>query len=180
MCQVPLEITMESQNLKAVLIAGVTVFVIMLGIVLLKSPSKSEQHKAGVVVTPTISQETKTDPPVLYKKERNDKMLEILDTRPALSGSDKAIRAKLTALRNPLQNTNEYSLEYLSSPDEFMVEIRTVDINSAKEKVIAWLKNTGLSDEGICHLPVVFYLNYATANSLRGMNMQFDPLPPGC
>ena len=167
----------ESKNLKTFIIVCLIVFLGMFGIVLMKLPSQQEPVKTD---EETVVTQPKSNPPVQYNEERNKKMLQILEDRPALSPSDQTRRAQLTASVNPLSETLEYSLEYLSAPDEFMVEIRTIDINSAKQKAISWFKSKGLSDEGICHLPLVFYLNYDVAQNLRDMKVEFDPLPPGC
>lgn len=120
------------------------------------------------------------NPPVLYNTEKSEQLERIFQTRPALSAPDKFAKDKLIQKPNPLFETEEFYIEYLSAPDEFMVEIKTKEIGKAKEEVEAWFVQQGFSTDGICKLPVVFYLNYEVAESLRGVDMEFDPLPLGC
>ncbi len=123
---------------------------------------------------------TSTTPDVRYNKESNDKMLKILDERPSLSGKDKAIRDKITTDPNPLAQTSEYTIEYIPTPDQFQVEILTVNINQAKENATDWFLGKGLSHDSICNLPLTFYLNSQVKENLRGSNIEFNPLPIGC
>ena len=123
---------------------------------------------------------TKTNPPVTYEKESTDRMLDLVDNRRDLSPSDMNVKEKLKKLLKTPKTTNTYTIEYVSNPDEFMVEILTIDMNTAKEESVAWLKSQGLSEQGVCNLPVVYYLNYNVAQNLRDMNVKFNPLAPGC
>ena len=107
-------------------------------------------------------------------------MLDLVDNRRDLSPSDMNVKEKLKKLLKTPKTTNTYTIEYVSNPDEFMVEILTIDMNTAKEESVAWLKSQGLSEQGVCNLPVVYYLNYNVAQNLRDMNVKFNPLAPGC
>jgi hypothetical protein len=117
------------------------------------------------------------DPPVEYNA---GKLHEIFTNRPTISEPDLEAKNALISKKNPLQSTQDYEIEYLSAPDEFMVEIRTTDIQKAKADTVTWFASQGFTNDGICKLPVVFYLNYDVAESLRGTNTVFSPLPPGC
>ena len=121
-----------------------------------------------------------TSPPVAYDTKSSARMLDLVENRIPLSSSDEAVKAKLTKQKNPIRETATYGIEYIAPMDEFLVEIRTANINQAKEESVAWLKAQGMSEEGICHLPVVYYLNGDVANNLRDMNIRFNPLAPGC
>jgi hypothetical protein len=127
--------------------------------------------------TPIVPQD---NPAVQYNAEKSKQLHEVFTSRPALTENDKAARQKLTQKKNPLVEADLFTIEYLSAPDEFMVEIRTADIERAKAGTMEWLQDQGLTPDGICKLPVVFYLNYDVAQSLRGTNTEFNPLPPGC
>lgn len=120
------------------------------------------------------------NPPVEDNIQQTKKMMDFIDNRRPLSRTDQQARNKLITKTNPLQETADFSAEYVSAPDEFMVEIRTKNLDKAKKEAAEWFQNQGFSNEGICHLPIVFYINYEIAQSLRGMHIQFDPLPPGC
>lgn len=159
------------------IMAGVVVIaLIIIAVVGVLSPRKTVQEPA--ITETNIS--PKDNPPVTYDTEQTKKMIRILKERPVLSSSDMAIRDRLKSYENPVKITGDYSIEYLSAPNEFQVEIRTVDIVNAKTGALNWFKAQGLSTEGICRLPVIFYINYDIANQLRSLNIIFDPLPPGC
>ncbi len=129
--------------------------------------------------TPRVAK-APTMPDVQYDDERSDRMLLILKNRPALTPADKAIRDQLVTLPNPIASTSEFSMEYLLDTDQFKVEILTPNIDQAKTAAVAWLSEKGLSKNGICYLPVTFYLNYDVSESLRGQNITFDPIPKEC
>lgn len=122
-----------------------------------------------------------TRPTVNYQ---SDKLLEIVKTRPTLSTNDSQIKAKLiTSLNNQsgiLNQTNTYILEYVKTPNVFQIEILVTDFDKAKTDAVDWLESKGFSFEGICKLPVMFYLSKDVANQLRDQNIKFDPLPEGC
>lgn len=123
----------------------------------------------------------KYEPPMNYADADTKKMLDSVGNRKPLSESDQRIRAILTTdFANPLSETESYYLEYLSEPDQFMVEIRSVDIDGTKNQVNEWFHSQGMSSDGICNLPVVFYMNPTTAENFRNKNVEFSPLPLGC
>ncbi|HWY78941.1 MAG TPA: hypothetical protein VNW29_01145 [Candidatus Sulfotelmatobacter sp.] len=158
--------------------------IIVLSFILLLFSKPSQIKQKNAIQThnkPSISTIQPNDnPPVEYNVEQTKKMLDLVDHRRPLSSMDKQTRDKLVKLKNPLIDTTNFGIEYVSEPDEFMVEIRTINIKTAKDETIAWFQKKGLSQEGICHLPIVFYLNSDTAQNLRGIPLKFDPLPLGC
>ncbi len=123
---------------------------------------------------------TSTEPAVKYSPEGNTKMLKILEERPPLSQRDKEIRARLVTMSSPLDKTYEYSIEYIPTPDQFQVEIFTVDLTQAKTDATDWFLKKGLSKEAVCNLPLTFYLNFNVAESMRNLKAEFNPLPEGC
>lgn len=158
------------------------IFLILLGILLLFVVGLSFQKlvlERGANDTP-VDIVPQDNSPVLYNAKKSEQLEHIFRTRPSLSADDKFAKDKLIQQPNPLYETEEYYIEYLSAPDEFMVELKTKEIGKAKEEVEAWFMVQGFTSDGICKLPVVFYLNYDVAESLRGVDMEFDPLPLGC
>lgn len=135
--------------------------------------------KAAYIADP--SKVVKYNPPMNYEDNSTKKMLDTVENRKTLSDNDKKIReAIITSMQNPLSETDSYLLEYLSEPDQFMVEIRSTDIDGTKNAVKQWFNSQGISDEGICKLPVIFYMNPAAAEHFRNKNVEFNPLPLGC
>lgn len=147
------------------------------GAIVLHSSEKNTTKSKVPTPTPHL---TKTNPPVAYDKQSNMKMLDMIKHRTPLSPADTVVKNKIITKSGLVKETPTYKMEYIHAGDEFLVEIKTVNINQAKEDSVAWLKSKGLSDQGVCHLPLVYYLNHNAATSLRGLNIKFSPLPPGC
>ena len=79
-----------------------------------------------------------------------------------------------------LQNNENYLIEYLKTPDYFMVEIKKREIEAIKQEVLNWFISQGLDTEGFCNLPVVFYLSTELNEQLRNEGVEFNPIPVGC
>lgn len=137
-------------------------------------------------ITPTQAPSTNTSstsPRIEYEKGSLGKSLVKLTTRIPLSTSDIAAKERLadiaSANKGLIYSTNNYSIEYIRAMDDIEVEILTVNIDQAKNEAIQYLNNQGLSDLGVCNLPVRFYLSYVITKELPDKTI-FNPLPPGC
>ena len=126
----------------------------------------------------------KSTSPVLDKKGSSERLIEKVKNRTPLSEEDQLLRkALIFSIGNKsgnVQATSNYNIEYVAAPDVFQVEILNKDINLAKRQTISWLELKGFSKEGICNLPIMFYLNWKVKDELRGTGIEFDPLPEGC
>ncbi len=125
-------------------------------------------------------------PPVSYSSDATDRLIEKVQNHPQLSDSDIAAKQKILSFL-PQGKTSGYvyqsstvQIEYLKSPDAFLAEILTIDIAQSKKDAVNWFKVQGMSQKGICDLPVSFYLNSRVANQLRNLNIKFSPLAEGC
>lgn len=96
------------------------------------------------------------------------------------SAAEKQILQQITPQDTLLMVTRTFKLEYLPTPNEFISEILTTDITSGKQDTISWLESQGLSMEGICHLPLFFYLSPDVMQQLKGSTTLFNPIPDGC
>lgn len=101
-----------------------------------------------------------------------------------LSEQDANIK---TGLKNQLNNQSgvlfedaNSKIEYVKAPDIFMVEILSENPNFGKQTTMDWFKQQGLSTQGICNLPVMFYLSSQTRISLIESDQKFNPVPEGC
>lgn len=129
----------------------------------------------------------KSKPLVKYNAQKMGQWLKILKERPALSGNDKKAKQKIIAPLSKVKNksgyvkeTKDYKIEYVSNADEFFVEITSPDIQRAKYWATMWFKLNGISDDGLCKLPVVFYPNWNIAQQIKNLNIEFNPLPDNC
>ncbi len=138
-------------------------------------------------ITPQIPVTSKeapeTAPRIKYKSGSLGKSLIKLTSRIPLSPDDQATKEKLIniASRNSgfINKTSNYSIDYVRSIDDIEVEILTTNISLAKTEATSYLKEQGLSNQGMCNLPVRFYLNYVVTKELPE-NTVFNPLPSDC
>jgi hypothetical protein len=167
---------------------GVVIFIlILLGVTFLESLKNRDAIEQETTPTParTTTQRRIQDPLVNYNKKSSDKLLEIVESRPTPGApSDKNLRAQLISeLDNQsgiIQNTASYRLEYVASPDSFEVEIKTSEITKAKDEAILYLKTRGFTEDGICKLPLMFYVNHEVAKNMKSGEDEFNQIPDFC
>lgn len=133
---------------------------------------------------PQQGEQDQTNPPIEYNPEGVRTLRDRLENKRPLSQSDRTIRQSmilaLPQSSGTIHQTSTYKIQYIRAPDLFMIEIRSTDIEQAKTDAVTWFYDQGISKFGVCDLPVVFYLNGATAQSLREQNVIFNPSPEGC
>lgn len=134
--------------------------------------------KPEITPLPTKTQTLPANDP---QRER----LEYVQTKKPLSVEDEAIKFEILSSigesQSPvLYQSSTVTIDYVRSADVFQSEILTADIESAKNETMTWFKNKGLSDEGICNLPLSFYLNYDIKSELGDAAAVFDPKPLSC
>lgn len=177
-------------NMKRILVIAIGIFLfilILIGITFLESlKNKETDTGTGQPTPPTTAGSGRkiNAPPVEYDKESTDKLLAVVTARPTPSPtSDKALRnqliSELDGNSGIINSTNSYRLEYVKAPNDFEAEIITTQISKAKEDVISFLRQKGFSDEGICKLPLMFYLNFEIAKSVPD-DEKFSPYPDFC
>lgn len=124
-----------------------------------------------------------TVPPVSYSQDAVTKLNTILSPAP-LSSEDQQVKTSVLKTIDPniptVMATDTFKMEYIQALDEFLVEIRTTDIDGAKNDVRVWLHTFGFSDSAVCKLKVVFYLNSTVANLLRNSKTEFSPVFTNC
>ncbi len=166
---------------------ALTLGIIVLVIAILAFSTKPAQQ--SIPATPTATPtpiETKTNPPVKYDQSAQDKLLDRVQHRRQLTNEDASTKTKILSLLPQgeqsgilFQSTN-IIIDYTHSADIVQVEILITDIQQAKAEANIWFRSQGMSQQGICDLPVMFYLNFDVATKLRGSNVQFSPLPNSC
>jgi hypothetical protein len=143
------------------------------------------------VVAQTTPREPNTtpigqEPLVSYSQEDQDKLMEKVIHRQPLSNNDSFAKANiLSALPNDtrsgiLYQSENIVIDYTDSADMFQVEITTPDITNAKAEANVWFRARGMTQKGICDLPLMFYINYETMIKLRNSGTKFSPLANSC
>lgn len=120
----------------------------------------------------------------VYDTDDLSKDFQRIKNKTPLSNPDSAIRQKLIeGLGNKsgiLIQTDAYMIEYVKAPNQFMAQILGRDIGSAKSLINDWFLQQGLSQNGICNLPLVLYLGPDPIDQLRKTGEKFNPIPKGC
>lgn len=161
-----------------VIIAFTMIFFILSG-------SSSQEQSLNPTPAQTQTQKTITPRP-FYNQKAQARLLEKLNNRRTLSQQDTTAKEKMVSVfpsgkpSGILYSSNNIRIEYVSAADQVQVEIVTTDVFQAKKDAVVWLKLQGISQQAICDLPVMFYLNYSVANQLRNQNIIFNPLAEGC
>lgn len=175
--------------LTSVLIATIVVSIIILGIQNQVSVKQSPTPQPIFSPVPQLEvlpgiDTKKSSPLVKYDSQASDKLIDKVQNRVSLSTSNalarKTLIDSLGDKSGVLLLNDKIKLEYLVAPNIFQVEILTNDINQAKQEAVEYLKAKGLSSDGICNLPLMFYLNTEVTLQLTGKNIIFNPLPDGC
>lgn len=139
-------------------------------------------------VSPTVSfdENKTTNPPVTYDSTAQASLMDKIQNRKPLSSQDALVKERMLSSLNNAENSGilyespTVSISYWSAPDVFQVEILTTNIDQAKKEGNNWFLTQGFSQDAICTYPVEFYLNFDIAQQLRGQNITFNPLAPGC
>jgi hypothetical protein len=140
--------------------------------------SNNNQEKLSPAISSTLSINPSVDP--------EKKLIDLISNRRKLSFSDQTAKTYLKSLLPAesqsgfLYESSKFNVEYINSPDLFKVEILNTDITSVKEQAVLWFKSKGFSQEGICNLPLSFYLNFDISKQIKDTQGVFNPLPEGC
>lgn len=178
-------VTMESRQKYLYLAFGAVILIIYAIVVAIfffgqNTPSPSP----NIAPSPTSPTNQQTRPRVTYDTTAVKKLEALLDQREKLSPSDQAIRKQIIQSAGNkttvLSQTKTYILRYIQPVDLFQAEINTIDIAQAKKDVDLYFTAKGISKNGLCYLPLTFYLSKQTSQQLTGKNISFSPIPDGC
>lgn len=167
-------------------IFGLILIIIILIIVATTLNNKQNQEKESLLATPTkapVIIQTNNGT-IKYNADKQDALYQKLQNPSELSQSDNSVKTQLiNSLGNEtgmLYQSSNVAISYIKSVDLFQAEILTPDIQTAKQEANDWFSNQGLSHQGMCNLPVVFFLNSHVADQLRNNSVIFNPLSNGC
>jgi hypothetical protein len=166
--------------------AVILVIIVFSIVVILTSSSVAPQPKITTSISPAPTVESFVVPPPIYNQRAQDRLLQKIVNRKQLAQTDAQAKAKILTLlpagkqSGIIHQTNTITIDYTKSPDLFQVEIFTTSINSAKNEANTWFLSQGMSQQGICDLPVDFYLSWDVVEKLYGRYISFSPMAPGC
>lgn len=151
-----------------------------------KNDTLNQAPSPTFIIHPTITSVISPTITVSSSENAQERLLEKIKKRAPLSQKDRDAKTKILTLlpqgerSGVLHRSSNIIIDYTYSANIFQVEILTKDVASAKNEAVLWFKNYGMSQEGICNLPLSFYLNFDVKNSMPDEERSFDPLPPGC
>lgn len=111
------------------------------------------------------------------------KILDRMENKQQLSQQDIDAKNKIASSLqnqsgNPVTN-DEFSVDYLHDNDLFMVQILSTKIDQARKDAVSWFVSQGFTIDGLCKLPVTFFLSRDVKSQLPPDTV-FNPLPDGC
>lgn len=176
------ELKLQLLNRNPFVWTGLILFtlLLLLGLSFFNKPSTP----GNPLPTPSKAEVKPNAPPKLsYPKDKVDRMLKLVEKRTPLHPSDQAIRNRLIAslgsASGTLYETSRFKIEYVKDPDSFMVEVRTIDIQDINKDATKWFRDQGISADGICRFPIVFYPNIPL-DILPSVPLTFNPIPEDC
>lgn len=135
-------------------------------------------------VKPSIEPNHNNESTLKFQEGTRGKLYDKLTSERILSSSDELKRtliiSEIGSESGTLYSSPNVLLGYLSSPDYFQAEINTANIDSAKKEVVDWFLSKGISQAGICNLPIMFLLNQEATSEFIDSGRKFNPLAPGC
>ncbi len=176
----------RTEDYIVIILAGILILIVVVMIAI--SFQGAQQEKTAPTGTATLTPTTPppaADPPAIDVKT-SWRMWDKVANKPALAPADNTAKKNtITAILHGIDSGILYEsprvrVEYVKSLDIFLAEVTTVELSLAKAEVNSWLRVQGLSQEAICNLPIIFYINLETAESLRGQNVLFRPAIQGC
>lgn len=174
-------------KMKKIIIVGIGVFIfaiILFAITLLenfKNPTQNTKNSENQS-SPNYAPNTNR---LKIDSNGSSKLLNVVKTRPTpILRSDSQIRQELVAsLKNESGQiyTNEsFVLEYYKAPNSFEARIVANDVVDVKQEVVDYLRGKGLSEDGICKLPLMFTLSPSVSEYLKSQSIEFSPIPDFC
>lgn len=173
-------------NKKIALLLLALILLFPFGIYMFRAEHLFPQINTFVQPQPKTPQPSASPSIETMENEPKKRLIDYIQNRKPLSQSDTTIRANILAETGTTEQSGEiYSspnifIEYVRSADIFQVEIKSTEIDMAKTEALVWFQNKGMSKEGLCAMPISFYLNYDIKTQIGEAADSFDPLPPGC
>ena len=144
-------------------------------------PTPIQQAEASVTPLPST-----TPNKVRFDQATEKRLLEKLKNRQPLTTEDAAAKARILAqlpqgeTSGIIYQSNNIIIDYVEPVDEFQGEITTTNIATAKSEAVLWFRAQGMSQKGVCDLPLNFYPSYEIVHYLNQQNTVFYSLPEGC
>jgi len=178
---------MKKNTVIALLVIIILLTVVSVGAIYYKNwkykadkAGKKEPDKTTIKTTQQVREESEK-----YLQENADAR-KLRGKAEPLSESAKAIKLKIISPENVssinngdllLAITSMYKIEYITSPDMFIVTILNTPIETAKSEAEKWFLNKGFTAGDLCNLGLRFTLDYTL---IKDYKAGFNNKPTGC
>jgi hypothetical protein len=175
-----------------ILTFGIILTIIIIAIAIISLKTAVQPTVTITTTTPTLSptpleqQIIQTTTPLKWNQNASKITLQREEQRIPLSTSDEQAKTRILQL---LPNGQNYGVVY-SSPnvtiqydqalDLFEAETLNINVAAAKKEAENWLKQEGMSQQGLCDLPLDFYPGGTSEYLLQQSKFIYDELPDGC
>lgn len=121
----------------------------------------------------------------IFQNKTIQKELDLLENRRPLINTDTETKIRLIQSlpsdSETIYATTDYAVLYIKPIDEFQVEIKTTQAAQAKKDAITWFETQGMSFDGVCKLPVIFFTNHETHETMKSEGIpEISSLAEGC
>lgn len=165
-------------------LAVAVAFCVFVFIIIFSAFQKVESPGKTAPLPTIIPHPLDTQPTIKNNWASEEKLIEKMGNPIPLSEKDSVIKnsiiSPLYGDSGDIYSNQSVTISYLASTKLFQAEIKTLSVNQVRQEVVDWFKNKGMSQAGICNLPIEFYLNWEILNDPKIENITFDTLPPGC
>lgn len=171
------------KNKKIIFISVGLLILMALSLIIFKPPADKTLPSSSPIIMASPSSKPQT-PYISYDEGRRNQLVNIMKNRPKISDKDQILRNKvISQLGNKsgvIISTDSYIIKYVKTPNIFQVEILTNDYLTVKQQAAKWFEDQGFSDDGICKLPIQFFLSAEVKDNLQDSVENFNYLPEGC
>ena len=185
----------EIDNL--ILIGLSIILVIIIAFIILANLNAQNYHpskRSGSVPTLTslggfpsfVPSPLATHPQINYDPAADRQIDNEIEHKRPLSPNDQQAKIKVLKLlpagqiNGLVYETDMFRIVYGSTLGVFYVEVTTSNYDEAKNEAVQWFRGMGFSQDAICNVPIMFYLNAEIADVLKEYNPTLSSLPPGC
>lgn len=176
---------MNIKKEKLILIASAFITVIFIGLLIYLIFFVSSEPTSNNLFSDEVSDEVTTSAQVNFDNQGFDKLYEIATSDSTLSIEEQAIKESLYQVGDEYSSGTIYTSEkvdigYISEPDIFQANIKTLNIAEAKTEAVNFFTSKGLTKASVCKLPLMFVLDFSLLEEFKKSGRKFSPLPPGC
>lgn len=176
---------MNRNTLYTYLGIGIVVFIIYLVLIFVFFTRQTPQ---ATQVTPSIAPSPTMSIITTYPFEDITIIFDAAKTKKITDQNDLLVRKQLIGIpgnkMKTIYDSTNFRVQYIPKTDVFMIQLLATDITKARKESISFFTTKGLSMDGICNLPIIFYSNWEQVGGQKtsrpGSGMRFYPPPDGC